>query len=104
MDYLWLVIFLLSLSILLRFVHETSNKVIAYVALSIVPQREKQVFRDLYQVKGIQSMSSVLGDYDLILFIQSNNIVEFNRLVHRRLEDHPDIEKVKVFLVEEVIK
>lgn len=103
-DYLFIVVFLLSLSILLRYVHETSNKVIAYVALSLVPQREKQVFQDLYHVKGIQSMASVVGDYDLILFIQSSSIVAFNKLVRRKLESHPDVEKVKVFLVEEVLK
>ncbi len=102
-DYLFLVVFLLSLSILLRYVHETSNKVIAYVALSFVPQREKEVYRDLYQIKAIQSISSVVGDYDVILFIQSNSIVAFNK-IHRKLEVHPDIEKVKIFLVEEVIK
>jgi DNA-binding Lrp family transcriptional regulator len=102
--YLFIVVFLLSLSILLRYVHETSNKVLAYVALSVVPQREKQVFQDLYQIKAIQNMSSVVGDYDLVLFIQSNSIVAFNRLVSRKLISHPDIEKVKVFLIEEVIK
>jgi len=103
-NYLFIVVLLLALSIILRYVHETTNKVIAYIALKVVPQRDKEVIQDLFHIKAIQSIASVVGDYDLVLFIQASNIVAFNKLVNKKLKGHPDIEEVREFLVEEVIK
>jgi DNA-binding Lrp family transcriptional regulator len=102
--YLFVVIVLLTLSILLRYYHETSGKVVAYIGIKLVPQREKQVYQDLYHIKEIISNYSVVGDYDLVLFVRAMNIIEFNKLVRERLEANPGIEEVHPFLVEQVLK
>lgn len=102
--YMFIVILLMTLSILLRYVHETSDKVLAYVGLKLVPQAEPEVFHELFHIKDIVTIYSVVGDYDLILFVRAMNIVEFNRLIRDKLQAHPGIEEVFSFLVEDVLK
>ncbi|HMF33718.1 MAG TPA: Lrp/AsnC ligand binding domain-containing protein, partial [Candidatus Lokiarchaeia archaeon] len=102
--YLFVVMLLLTLSILLRYVHETSDKVLAYVGVRLVPQQEKQVYEDLFHLKDIITIYSVVGDFDLILFVRAMNVLEFNKLVREKLQSNPGIEQVDSFLVEDVLK
>lgn len=94
-EFLFIVMVLLGLSILLRYVHETSDKVLAYVGLKLVPQQEKQVFQELFHMKNVETIYSVVGDFDLILFIRAMNVVEFNRMV-REQEDESIPDEVPI--------
>ncbi len=59
----------------------------AFILIETVPGRTKQVASTLQQLKGIKSVDSVTGPYDVIAVIEGENLNEIGLLITNKI--HP---------------
>ncbi|MHA1756726.1 MAG: EamA family transporter [Promethearchaeota archaeon] len=101
--YLLIVLFLLIISILLRYTHESRNIVNA----SILITHEKGFLKDLplklLKLDGVQSIESLIGIHDLKLNVRMNSIKDFYLLTNK-LRDYNEIKEIKIIFIEDINK
>jgi drug/metabolite transporter (DMT)-like permease len=104
LGYLLIVLFLLLTSIIFRYVHETTNKINAYLLIS----RKRKIMKDLplklLKLNGVISVDSLIGKYDLLVNVRTNSITHFRYLVNEDLRKIGDVSEIKIFFIDKIHK
>lgn len=103
-DYLLIVIFLLVVSILLRYVHETQNKINAYLLIKRNRQSMKDLPLKLLKLNGVIGVNSLIGAHDLLVNVRSSSIVQFQYLVYEDLRKMEEISEIKILFINKIHK
>jgi len=103
LEFLVIVLFLLTLSILLRYAHEIHNKVNAYILLTHKRGGLEKLSVKLIKLEGIRTVEVLIGDYDLKLNIKMNSIKAFYYLTNK-LRNIKEIEQMEIFFIDSISK
>ena len=98
------VLFLLIISILLRYIHESTNKVIAYLLISKEKGFLKGLSLKLLKFNGIYSVHSLIGTYDIIAYVRTNSFREFSCLVNEKIRNLEEIKNIKILFINKINK
>ncbi|MFX1260420.1 MAG: EamA family transporter [Promethearchaeota archaeon] len=102
--FLAVVLFLLTISIFLRYVHESTNKINACLLLKRNRGTMKDLSIKLLKYNDIYCVESLIGTYDLILNVKSNSIKDFYYLVNNKLRKLKEIKNIKILFINKINK
>ena len=63
----------------------------AFVAIHCQTGKENQIIRALLEIKGISEVTAVLGLYDIILKIESNDTMKLEEIITKKVRTVPHI-------------
>ncbi len=104
LEYLAIVLFLLGLSIVLRYAHESRNMVNALVLLEHKPGIMEPLALKLLKLEGVYSVESLIGTYDFLLKIKTNSIKDLYYLKNTGIKSIDGIQNVKILFIEKICK
>ena len=102
--FLAVVLFLLILSLLLRYVHESINKVNALIAINLKRGNLERFPIKLLKYDGIISVQCLGGKYDMLLNIKSNSLRDIYYLVNEELRNLDAILNLKILFINKINK
>ncbi|MFW9899505.1 MAG: hypothetical protein ACFFDO_09640 [Candidatus Thorarchaeota archaeon] len=102
--FLTIVLFLLIMSILLRYVHESTNKVNAYLLLNKKKGTLKGLALKILKFNGIYSIQSLVGMHDILVNIRTNSIRDFYSLVNEKLRNLEEIKNIMILFINKIYK
>ena len=102
--FLVVVLFLLILSILLRFIHELVNKVNALIAINLKQGNMERFPIKLLKYDGVSSVQYLVGKYDAILNIKANSLKDVYYLVNEELRNLDAIMNLKILFINKINK
>ncbi len=103
-EFLIIVIFLLTISILFRYAHETRNKVNAYILLNIRQGLLNILPIKLIKLNGVCCVQSLIGTYDLLLNIKTNSIKDIYNLINKDIRKIDGIKKIDILFIDKIKK
>lgn len=103
-EYLIIVIFLLTISILFRYAHEAHNKINAYILLTNRQKTFQTLPIKLLQFDGVKSVQALVGTYDLLLNVKTTSIRALYYLINERLRKLEGIEEIEILFIDKIIK
>ncbi|TFG19685.1 MAG: hypothetical protein EU529_16020 [Promethearchaeota archaeon] len=103
-ELLVIVLFLLIITILLRYIHESTNKVNAYLLLSKKKGALKGLSLKILKFSGVFSIQSLVGTHDILVYIRTNSFREFRYLVDDKIRKLKEIENIKILFINKIIK
>ena len=103
-EYLVIIFFLLFISILFRYAHESRNQVNAILLL-----RHRQGFltnipHKLLKLEGVYNVDYLIGTEDILLNIKTNSIRNLYNLINAHIRDLKEIYKITILFIQKVIK
>jgi len=104
LDFLIIVLFLLSISILLRYAHESRNKVNALILLKYKFHLFKGLPLKLLKLNGITRVESLIGTHDLLLTVKTNSIKELYYLINTELKTKLEMDDVEILFMTQINK
>ncbi|MFX0071082.1 MAG: EamA family transporter [Candidatus Hermodarchaeota archaeon] len=104
LEYLTIILFLLMLSILFRYAHETKNKVNAFVLINHEFGIMKNTPMNLIRFEGVHSVNSLIGAHDLLLNVKTNSIKDLYYLIDTQIRNLEGIKKVKILFIKKINK
>ena len=102
--FLAVVLFLLILSILLRYIHESVNKVNALIAINLKQGNIERIPLKLLKYDGVSSVQYMVGTYDILLNIKANSLREVYYLVNEELKTLDAILNLKILFINKINK
>ncbi|MFX1237203.1 MAG: hypothetical protein ACFFAS_15335 [Promethearchaeota archaeon] len=102
-EFLTITLFLLALSIVLRYIHERSVKVNACVLLSIKEGTMEELPLKLLTLGGINRIDMLIGNHDMILTVKKSSIKDFYYL-KEKLRNLEEIKKTTTLFINKVNK
>jgi len=102
--YLIIIIFLLIISILLRYINESRNKINAYILIGQKQGFMKSVQLNLLQLDGVESVRSLIGTHDILVNVKTNSIRDVYHLINEELKIIEGIETVDVLFIDKINK
>jgi len=102
--FLSVVLFLLILSILLRYVHESVNKVNALIAINLKHGNIERFPIKLLKYDGVVSIQCLVGKYDILLNIKANSLRDMYYLVNEELRNLEAILNLKILFINRINK
>jgi drug/metabolite transporter (DMT)-like permease len=102
--FLAVVLFLLILSIMLRFIHESVNKVNALIAINLKQGNMERFPIKLLKYDGVSSVQYMVGTYDIILTIKANSLKDVYYLVNEELRNLEAIMNLKILFINKINK
>jgi drug/metabolite transporter (DMT)-like permease len=103
LEFLIITLFLLSLSILLRYVHESSVKVNAFLLLDQNKGSMNKLPLKLLKFSGIKQIDVLVGSHDLLLTIKKNSIKDFYYLIEQ-LKNIKEVKSIKILYINKINK
>lgn len=103
-DFLIIVIFLLAVSILFRFAHESRNKVNALILLNQQLGSTRSAPLKLLKLHGIKHVDSLVGTNDLLLNVKTSSIKELYYLINTELKKIDGIQLVEILFINKINK
>ncbi len=104
MEFFVIVLFLLIIAIMLRYVHEKTSKINAYLLLSRNKGSSKNLVIKLLKINGIYGVDSLIGTYDLMINVKTNSISSFHHLVNNNLRNLKGIKEIKILFINKIHK
>ena len=104
LGYLIIVIFLLVISILFRYAHETKNKVNAYILLNKKQGHFKDIHFELLKFDGVCCVDSLLGTHDILLNVKTNSIKDLYYLINTQIKTIEGISQIRILFIEKIHK
>jgi len=97
-------IFLITISIILRYAHEVKNMVNAYLLITL--RKGAMGFLPVKMLKnfGIIAIHSLIGSHDLLINIKISSIKDFYYLVDKKLKSIDYIKKVEIYFINKIEK
>ena len=95
---------MLILSILLRYIHESVNKVNAFIAINLKQGNMERLPLRLLKYDGISSVQCLVGKYDMILNIKANSLKDMYYLVNEELRNLDAILNLKLLFINKINK
>ncbi len=102
--YLTIVLFLLIMSILLRYIHESTNVINAYLLLNHNVGSLKGLAIKLLKYDGVCCVESLIGTHDLMLNVKTNSIRDFYCLVNDDLRNLEEIKNIEILFINKIHK
>lgn len=102
--FLAVVLFLLILSILLRYVHESVNKVNAIIAINLKQGNMEKYPLKLLKYDAVSSVQCLAGKYDMMLNIKANSLKDLYFLVNEELRNLDAIMNLKILFINKINK
>ncbi len=103
-EYLIIVIFLLIISILFRYAHESKNKVNAFLLIKHKFGILKDLPLKLLKFNGICCVSPLIGKFDLLLNVKTNSIKDFYYLIDTQLRSIEGITNIEILFIKNINK
>lgn len=103
-DLLIIFIFILIISIILRYAHEVKNMVHAYLLITLKRGVISNLPIKLLKSYGVTAIDSLIGSHDLLIRIKISSIKDFYYLVNRKLKRIEDIKNVEIFFIDKIEK
>lgn len=103
-EFFVIVLFLLIIAIMLRYVHEKTSKINAYLLLSRNKVSSKKIVIKLLKINGIYGVDSLIGTYDLRINVKTNSISSFHHLVNNKLRNLNGIKEIKILFINKIHK
>ncbi|MBY9006098.1 MAG: EamA family transporter [Candidatus Lokiarchaeota archaeon] len=104
LEFLIIVTFLLIISILLRYAHETKNKVNAYILLNLRQGLLDSIPIQLLKLSGVCCVQSLIGTHDLLLNIKTNSIKDIYKLINKEIRKIDGIENLDILFIDKINK
>ncbi|MFX1442431.1 MAG: hypothetical protein ACFFHV_03365 [Promethearchaeota archaeon] len=104
LEFLIIVIFLLIISILFRYAHETKNKVNALLLIRQDQGFLKKSPLELLKFNGIINVSLLIGVYDLLLNVKTNSIKDIYYLIDTQIRNLEGIKKIDILFIKKINK
>jgi hypothetical protein len=103
-SYLAIIFFLLFISILFRYAHESRNQVNAILLL-----RHRQGFltnlpHKFLKLDGVYNVDYLIGTEDILLNIKTNSIRNLYQLINAHIRDLKGIYKITILFINKIIK
>jgi len=102
--FLIIVLFLLIMSILLRYIHESTNKVNALIMIKRSKGTMDKLALKLLKNDGVYCVQYLVGTYDMILSIKTNSIRELYYLVNDKIRKLMEIKEINILFINEINK
>lgn len=102
--FLAIVIFLLIISILLRYAHEAHNKVNAYILAECRLGYLNSIPPQLLKFESINSIQALAGTYDLLLNVKTNSIRSLYDLLNEQLVKIDGIINIEILFINKIKK
>ncbi len=102
--FLIIVLFLLIMSILLRYIHESTNKVNALIMIKRSKGTMDKLALKLLKNDGVYCVQYLVGTYDMILSIKTNSIRELYYLVNDKIRNLMEIKDIKILFINKINK
>jgi DNA-binding Lrp family transcriptional regulator len=103
-EYLIIVIFLLSISILFRYAHEAHNKINAYILLTNRQKTFQTLPIKLLQFDGVKSVQALVGTHDFLVNVKTTSIRALYYLINERLRQLEGIKDIEILFIDKIIK
>jgi len=103
LEFLIITLFLLSLSILLRYVHESTVKVNSYILLDQNKSTMDKLPLKLLKFSGIKRIEILVGTHDLLLTVKMNSIQDFYVLIEQ-LKSLKEVKTIKILHINKINK
>ncbi|TFG15883.1 MAG: Lrp/AsnC family transcriptional regulator [Promethearchaeota archaeon] len=102
--FLVVVLFLLNVSILLRYVHESTNRVNALILIRRAKGTMENLALKLLKYDGVGSVQYLVGTYDIMLNIKANSIRDLYYLVNKKIRGLKEIKDLEILFIDEIKK
>ena len=103
-DLLIITIFLLIITIVFRYAHETKNLVKAYLLITLRKGKIKPISLRILKYYGVTSVNALIGTYDLLVDVKISSIKDFYSLVNKRLKPIDEIKKIEIIFINKIEK
>jgi drug/metabolite transporter (DMT)-like permease len=103
-EFLIIVIFLLIISILFRYVHETTNVVNAYLFMKLQRGVLPSLALKLLEYHGVNKVEHITGLFDMRLTIKTNSIKDFYYLVNDKLRKLDEIKSIAIIFIDKIFE
>ncbi len=97
-------IFLITVSIILRYAHEVKNMVSAYLLITLRKGSVGILPVKILKNYGIVAIHSLIGSHDLLINIKISSIKDFYYLVDKKLKSMSGIKKVEIYFINKIEK
>lgn len=97
-------IFLIMISIILRYAHEVKNMVNAYLLITLRKGSMGLLPVKILKNYGIVAIHALIGYHDLLINIKISSIKDFYYLVDKKLKSISDIKKVDIYFINKIEK
>ena len=104
LELLVIFIFLIIISIILRYAHEVKNMVNAYLLITLKKGVIGALPVKILKNYGIVTVNSLIGSHDLLIKIKISSIKDFYYLVDKKLKSISDIKKVDIYFINKIEK
>ena len=99
-----IVIVLLVITIVFRYAHEIKNVIHAIIFLKLKKGFLKALSIKILKFYGVRYIDSLIGKYDLMLYIKLNSFRDFNYLINRKLKPMEEIVDIEVQFIDKIEK
>jgi DNA-binding Lrp family transcriptional regulator len=89
---------------MLRFIHESVNKVNALIAINLKQGNMERFPIKLLKYDGVSSVQYMVGTYDIILTIKANSLKDVYYLVNEELRNLEAIMNLKILFINKINK
>lgn len=103
-DLLIITIFLLIITIVFRYAHETKNLVKAYFLITLRKGKIKPIILRILKYYGVTSVNALIGTYDLLVDVKISSIKDLYSLVNKRLKPINEIKKIEIIFINKIEK
>ena len=102
--FLIIVLFLLTMSILLRYIHESTNRINAFIMIKRRKGTMDKLALQLLKNDGVCCVQYLVGTYDIILTIKTNSIRDLYYLVDEKIRNLMEIKDIKILFINKINK
>ncbi len=104
LEYLAIVLFLLALSIVLRYAHESRNMINAIILIEHRPGIMESLALKLIKLEGVYSVEALIGTYDFLMKIKTNSIKGLYYLKNIGIKNIEGIKNVEILFIDKICK
>jgi drug/metabolite transporter (DMT)-like permease len=103
-DILIITIFLIIITIIFRYAHETKNLIKAYLLISLKSREIKSTILKILKYNGIMSIYALIGSFDLLVYVKVSSIRDLYSLVDNRLKPIDEIKNLEILFINKIEK
>ncbi|MFW9827218.1 MAG: Lrp/AsnC ligand binding domain-containing protein [Candidatus Thorarchaeota archaeon] len=103
-DMLIITIFLLVITIVFRYAHETKNLVKAYILISLKKGEIKSTILKILKYNGVISVYALIGTFDLLVDVKVSSIRDLYSLVDNRLKPIDEVKNLEILFINKTEK
>ncbi len=104
LEFLIIVVFLLAISILFRYAHETHNKVNACILLKKHQKKMKSIPLQLLKFNGVVSVQALIGQFDILINVQTSSIKALYYLINNQIRTIEGVISVDLLFINQIAK